>query len=485
MATDGMERRLTAILSADVSGYSRLMGEDDEATLKTLTEYREVQFYLIGHHKGRVINAPGDALLAEFTSVNDAVMCAVDVQKELAKRNEALPENRRMEYRYGIHLGDVLVKDGALYGDGVNIAARLESLAEAGGICISRTVYEQVKNKVECKFEFMGEYAVKNISEPVNVYWVGVFPDDKPPKRSRGTVSAAWQGAAIAVAAVFLLEGAAYWGWNAYLRPAPPGLTGDIDARLARNPFPKKLSPGTAFRECVDCPEMVVVPEGSFTIGSPATEKGHRPEEGPQHHVSISTPFAIGKFEVTFNQWDACVVAGGCQHVPQDRGWGRGNRPVFYVSWQDAQGYVKWLGGLTGHAYRLPSEAEWEYTARAGTPTPFWWGKDIGKNRAVCEGCGDSEENMTAPVGSFAANAFGLFEVHGNVWEWTADCWNGSYAGAPNDGSPWTTGNCNKRVLRGGSWGIKPKHLRAARRRGDKITLRSGKRGFRIAMNLP
>ncbi len=155
------------------------------------------------------------------------------------------------------------------------------------------------------------------------------------------------------------------------------------------------------------------------------------------------------------------------------------------MSWQDAQEYVKWLGEVTGHAYRLPSEAEWEYAARAGTATPYWWGKGIGKNRAVWEGCGESEGNMTAPAGSFAPNAFGLYEVHGNVWEWTADCWNGSYAGAPNDGAPWTTGNCNKRVLRGGSWGIKPKHLRVARRRGDKITLRSGKRGFRVAMTLP
>jgi formylglycine-generating enzyme required for sulfatase activity/class 3 adenylate cyclase len=489
MASEDVERRLTAILSADVSGYSRLMGEDDEATLKTLTEYREVQFYLIGHHKGRVINAPGDALLAEFTSVNNAVLCAVEVQREIAKRNEDLPENRKMEYRFGIHLGDVLVKKGALYGDGVNIAARLESLADAGSICVSQVVYDQVKNKIDGNFQYLGEYAVKNISDPVKVYWLGVFPDDIPPKRNVGTRSSVLKGAAIAAIAIFLLEGAGYLVWDSFWRPK--SVSGRLastpadDARLAIKPLAKNLSPKTSFRECADCPEMVIIPNGSFVIGSAESEKGHRSEEGPQTEIKISRSFAIGKFEITFNNWDACVRNGGCRHNPQDRGWGRGNRPVFYVSWQDTQAYVKWLSKVTGHTYRLPSEFEWEYATRAGTKTPYWWGKEIGKGRATCEGCNDYEENKTTPVGSFRANSFGLFDVHGNVWEWTSDCWNGTFAGAPTGGAAWTTGNCDKRVLRGGSWGIKPKHLRASRRRSDKITLRSGKRGFRIAMTLP
>ena len=172
-------------------------------------------------------------------------------------------------------------------------------------------------------------------------------------------------------------------------------------------------------------------------------------------------------------------------HLPQDRGWGRGNRPVIYVSWNDIQEYLKWLSKLTGHKYRLPSEAEWEYAARAGSKTSYWWGEKIGEARANCNGCAKSAGDQTIPVGIYKANPFGLFEVHGNVWEWTADCWNGTYAGAPKDGSSWTTGNCDTHVLRGGSWGVKPKHLRSARRRKDKNNLRSGKRGFRIAMTLP
>ncbi len=155
------------------------------------------------------------------------------------------------------------------------------------------------------------------------------------------------------------------------------------------------------------------------------------------------------------------------------------------VSWEDAQEYVAWLSKLTGLRYRLPSEAEWEYAARAGSDTAYWWGDDIGVDRANCAGCGKGAGATTVPVGSFGANPFGLYDVHGNVWEWTADCWNGSYAGAPVDGAPWVSGECKRRVLRGGSWGIKPIKLRSAHRRGDKITLHSGKRGFRVGLTLP
>ena len=140
-----------------------------------------------------------------------------------------------------------------------------------------------------------------------------------------------------------------------------------------------------------------------------------------------------------------------------DEGWGRGRRPVINVSWNDAQDYVEWLSAQTGHAYRLLSEAEWEYVARAGSSTVYSWGDDIGSNRANCDGCGSQwDYDRTAPVGSFAANGFGVHDMHGNVWEWVEDCWNGSYAGAPTDGSAWRSGECEQRVLRGGSWNISP-----------------------------
>ena len=230
---------------------------------------------------------------------------------------------------------------------------------------------------------------------------------------------------------------------------------------------------------------MTVVSEGTLLMGASNDEPGRSSNEGPQHEVQLARPFAIGRYEVTFAQWDACVAAGGCSHAPEDRGWGRGNRPVFYVSWEDGQEYVTWLSKLSGLQYRLPSEAEWEYAARAGSQTVYWWGDDIGIDRADCTGCGEGASDTTVPVGSFEANPFGLYDVHGNVWEWTADCWNGSYAGAPDDGAAWTSGECEKRVLRGGSWGIEPVQLRSAHRRSDNITLRSGKRGFRISLTLP
>src|SRR3989442_3046264 len=168
----GIERKLTAILSADVQGFSRLMGADEEATLHTLQASREVTDSLIRQHRGRVVGSAGDSVLAEFASVVDAVQCAVAIQRELKLRNAELPEHRRMKFRIGINLGDVMVDGEQIYGDGVNIAARLEALAEAGGICISGVVYDQVKNKLILHYEDLGEQVVKNIAEPVRVWRV-------------------------------------------------------------------------------------------------------------------------------------------------------------------------------------------------------------------------------------------------------------------------------------------------------------------------
>src|SRR5262245_37332986 len=170
--TMGMARKLAAILSADVAGYSRLMGEDEEATIRTVTVYRDVIAALIQQHRGRVVDAPGDNLLAEFASVLDAVQCAVAIQRELHARNTALPPRRRMQFRIGINLGDVIPDGERIYGDGVNIAARLESLAEAGGICLSGTVYDQVATKLSLTYKFLGQQTVKNIARPVRAYRV-------------------------------------------------------------------------------------------------------------------------------------------------------------------------------------------------------------------------------------------------------------------------------------------------------------------------
>ena len=247
----------------------------------------------------------------------------------------------------------------------------------------------------------------------------------------------------------------------------------------------RALKPGNSFKECAnDCPEMVVVPAGEFIMGSPANEKG-RFLESPQHTVAIARPFAVSKFEVTFDEWDACVAYGDCEPRVSDGGWGRGRRPVINVTWDDAQRYVAWLSRMTGKPYRLLSEAEWEYAARAGSDKPYSWGDEIGKGSANCNVCGSEWDNIqTAPVGSFATNQFGLHDMHGNVWEWVEDCFNSSYEGAPNDGSAWTAGSdCPRRTIRGGSWHYDPEGVRSASRRGVSVS-RFDDLGFRVGRTL-
>jgi formylglycine-generating enzyme required for sulfatase activity len=286
--------------------------------------------------------------------------------------------------------------------------------------------------------------------------------------------------------------------------------------------------PGDSFRECDACPEMVVVPAGSFMMGSPVNEEGRTSEEDPVHKVTIAKPFAVGRFEVTFEEWDACVADGGCQHKPGDEGWGRGKRPVINVSWNDiTMEYLPWLRGKTGKTYRLLSEAEWEYAARAGSTTRFHFGDDekelctygnvldqtanegikmsplaietinkilpVRPEFTVNASCRDGYVN-TALVGSFNPNQFGLYDMHGNVSELVQDCWWHSYSRWPIDRSPFTSvdgsaftsGDCRYRVERSGSWASFPRYVRSAYRWGFGIapSHRNRFRGFRVARTL-
>jgi formylglycine-generating enzyme required for sulfatase activity len=239
------------------------------------------------------------------------------------------------------------------------------------------------------------------------------------------------------------------------------------------------------FKECSDCPQMIVVPAGSFMMGSPANERGRDTNEGPQHRVTFTRQFAVAQFEVTFQEWDACVADGGCnRYKPSDRGWGRDRRPVINVSWDDAKAYVAWLSKKTAKTYRLLTEAEYEYATRAGTQTAYPWGNEIGKNNANCMACGSQwDDKQTAPVGSFPPNGFGLYDMVGNVWAWTEDCLNLSYSGASADGSAWTSGDCGRRMVRGGSWYGYPSHLRSAYRGGSPADSRYSF-GFRVGRTL-
>jgi formylglycine-generating enzyme required for sulfatase activity len=253
--------------------------------------------------------------------------------------------------------------------------------------------------------------------------------------------------------------------------------------------FRDRLADG---QPCPMCPEMVKAPVGTFTVGSPATEKERLSDKEVRVPVTIAQSFAVGQFAVTFDQWDACVAEGGCNgHKPEDQGWGRGNRPVVNVNWDDARTYAEWLSRKTGKTYRLLSEAEREYVTRAGTTTPFWWGSSITTEQANYDGnytygggAKGAFRQQTVPVDNFAANRWGLFNMHGNVWEWTEDCWNEGNQGNPGDGSARTTGNCSRRVVRGGSWKNNPQDLRSALRNWGATDFRSYNIGFRLARTL-
>jgi formylglycine-generating enzyme required for sulfatase activity len=271
------------------------------------------------------------------------------------------------------------------------------------------------------------------------------------------------------------------------------------------------------FRECADCPEMVAIPAGKFMMGSPATEHGRFDAEGPQHIVSVRA-FAIGKFEVTNEEFLDFLRQTGYQPAQCDpilglswQSQGRGlayppgqmdspRLPAVCLNWNDAQAYLAWLNRKVqtpnsssksrDGPYRLPSEAEWEYAARAGTTMARWWGDDIGVGNANCNGCGSKwDGRLIAPVGSFGPNPFGLYDMFGNVWQWMGDCWNESYVGAPNNGSTWTNGDCSKRVLRGGSWINVPVFIRSATRSRADATGRdfdySNYAGIRVVRTLP
>ncbi len=289
--------------------------------------------------------------------------------------------------------------------------------------------------------------------------------------------------------------------FQAYLKQFPNGTFADL-ARIrmgskrqytVHSPVLRAVptQPGQVFWEVPNGPGMVVIPAGRFMMGSSEGEEGGLEEERPRQRVIIARPFALGIYPVTFDQWDACVADGGGNgYSPADEGWGRGRRPVIHVSWNEAQAYLQWLNGKvepTGKEgpYRLPSEAEWEYAARAGTTTRYWWGDDKGRNMANCIGGGSPwDGKQTAPVGSFRPNQFEVYDMLGNVWEWTQDTWHDTYRGRPLDGSAWVLGGSGDRTGRGGSWNCDANAIRVAIRGGNSPDRRFKDGGFRVARTL-
>ena len=494
-----IQSRLAAILAADVAGYTRLVEKDTAGTVAAWHAARDNAIEPgVSRHGGRVIKLTGDGFLAEFQTVQAAVECAIEMQDELL--------NGPLKFRMGVSMGDIIDDGRDVHGEGVNIAARLEALSDPGGICVSGDVYNQVCNRIDEAFENQGDQQVKHVSRPIRVYALQRFvanPRNRTaptktlnPSPTR-TINATMGVVLISLAAgILAVVTAGFWVFgfqtNQVVRRVaeqPPGMAPVAGiktvARETSSSMPKMTTPTVDrnFTDCDVCPEMVVVPAGTFMMGwknGPADEK-------VVHQVTIARDFAVGKFEITFKQWRDCLSGGGCRaYHPDDKGWGQGRRPVIRVSWNDAQAYVSWLSGRSGKKYRLLTEAEWEYAARADTSTLYPWGvtHDAGKaNYGLFRG-------KTVPVGFYDANAFGLHDMIGNVWEWTADCYDESayrtHAAYPA-AVIGDAGSC-PRVLRGGAWDVDMSDgadlLRTSIREKGNAEGRYSNYGFRVARNL-
>lgn len=258
-------------------------------------------------------------------------------------------------------------------------------------------------------------------------------------------------------------------------KAAPAGPAAGVAA-----PAAGAAASGTDIKDCTACPVLVSLPGGTFSMGNNTSD----PSEKPAHQVTIDAPFAIGRYEVSVQQWNACAAAGACQKIAVPVG-ASPNAPMRDVSWDDAQQYVKWLGAISGKPYRLPTEAEWEFAARGGTTTRYWWGEQMAQGKANCKECGKPwTEDAPANVGSFAANPYGLYDTSGGVWEWVADCWHNNYKGAPANARAWDEPDCRVRVIRGGSWREGASYMVTSTRFKYDASVRHSQNGFRVARSL-
>jgi formylglycine-generating enzyme required for sulfatase activity/class 3 adenylate cyclase len=500
-------RRLAAIVAGDIAGYSRLMELDEEGTHVRLKRIqRDLIEPSITEHYGRLVKTTGDGFIAIFDSPVEVVRCGIVIQQNMSGRNASLPRDHWIEYRIGINLGDVIIEEDDIYGDGVNVATRLEALAQPGQVYISGGIYEQVKHKLVCGYESLGDRKVKNITDPVRVY--RVLPDPAALKiRKRRETALVLSISFIS----FVVAYGAFWYWLPYGRVRDQ--TVGVARQLVTSPSPvtkqsaeqvrpslqataptqqtqpqTQLAPSTApagkqaalpgppatQTSAIREPEMSMLRGGAFIMGS-----NEEISEKPIHQVTIR-PFAISQYPISVREWNECAAAKACTFVAT----GRDDAPVTNVSWSDAKQFVAWLADSTRKAYRLPTEAEWEYAARGGTQTRYWWGEELQLGMANCKNCTNTAATeQPIKVGSFKPNPFGLYDMGGAVDQWVEDCWHKNYQGAPSDGSAWIEGDCSSHVIRSGSWKNDARYVRPANRDSYDTNVRYPTHGFRVVLS--
>ncbi|OLE34082.1 MAG: hypothetical protein AUG47_02145 [Alphaproteobacteria bacterium 13_1_20CM_3_64_12] len=500
-------RRLAAIVAGDIAGYSRLMEIDEEGTHNRVKRIeRDLIEPSIAEHHGKLVKTTGDGFIAIFDSPVEAVRCSIVIQQNLVGRNASIPKHHWIEYRIGVNLGDVIIETDDVYGDGVNVASRLEGIADPGQVYISGGIYEQIKHKLVCGYESLGDRKVKNITDPVRVY--RVLPDPAAFHRNRKRretlliflLSLMVLIIAAGVLWFMLLQPYGKVGDQAAVAPPAPGVKQSAQpapgaapsqqesapqpqpgpAGKQQSPLPQSASrvlaptPPAQSTSSVREPEMIPLRGGSFAMGS--NEEG---SEKPVHQVTVK-PFAIGKFPVSIREWNECAAAKACGFMAT----GKDEAPVTNVSWTDAKQYVAWLAQASRKPYRLPTEAEWEYAARGGTQTKYWWGDQFQPGMANCKNCADiAAAEQPIKVGSFGANPFGLYDMGGGVDQWVEDCWHKNYQGAPTDGSAWMESQCSSHVIRSGSWRNDGRYVRPSNRDSYDTDVRYPTHGFRVAIS--
>jgi formylglycine-generating enzyme required for sulfatase activity len=469
----------------------------------------------IVEHHGKLVKTTGDGFLAIFDSPVEAVRCGIVIQQNMVGRNASLPKHHWIEYRIGVNLGDVIIEADDIYGDGVNIATRLEGIADPGEVYISGGIYEQIKHKLVCGYESLGDRKVKNITDPVRVYRVlpdaaaysrtrkrretilifllsltlliiggGVLwyllgqPSTKVADRASAPASSQTQPNPAATQAAPQPQAsppaaAATQQAAPKQQPAVPGQPAEQKAGAVATPV-SPATPGAPQASAVRGPEMIPLRGGTFAMGS-----NDELSEKPVHQVTIK-PFAISKYPITVREWNECAAAKACTFTAT----GKDDAPITNVSWNDAKQYVAWLAAATQKPYRLPSEAEWEYAARGGTQSKYWWGDQLQPGMANCKNCTDAAgAEQPVKVGTFKPNPFGLYDMGGGVDQWVEDCWHKTYQGAPSDGSAWSGGDCSGHVIRSGSWKNDATYVRPASRDRYDTNVRYPTHGFRIALS--